>query len=295
VRVGVERNADGSMCDFCCGRYTGAHGRQGVAMSHGWRTSRLVSEERALATLMEVRGKRLLYRGQARCFDELIPSIERATPGQSRLEKLRLERRSIELFRATARFFSDPGEELSLRDDLVALMVLRHYSVPTRLLDWTLSPFVAAFFACQDHDNDDGEIWTFDHDRYASEGRKQWIRWPETCVGGDPRDFDFKLTAFLVEEPPDWFVCHFYPKGLPRQRAQSGLYSATARFDRDHAHAIADLPGDPAFYHRYVVDSGLKPMLRRRLKEQWGVWEGSLFPDSAGAALTAARVFKDKA
>lgn len=260
-------------------------------MSHAWPTSRLDSEEAAFAVLLELLRKRWLCRGQARPFGTLIPSLQRATPSQTRLERLRLERRSIDLFRATARFFADAGEEPSRHDDLVALMVLRHYGAPTRLLDWTLSPYIAAFFACQDHDEKDGEIWGFDHDRYASEGRKQWIRWPETCVDGDPEEFDFALTAFRTRKPPDWFVCHFYPSGFPRQRAQSGLYSMTARFGRDHAAAIANLLGDPDFYRRYTIDAALKPLLRKRLKDDWGIWRGSLYPDSAGAALVAASVF----
>jgi hypothetical protein len=167
--------------------------------------------------------------------------------------------------------------------------------VPTRLLNWTMSPWIAAFFACQDNSEDDsddcGAIWSFDQDRYEAEGRKQWSRWPETCRDHKPPDFDYSLTAFLAEEPPDWFVCYFYPPGFPRQRAQRGFYSMTAHFDRDHATAIASLLGESAFYHRYVVDRALKAGILERLKEDWGISEASLFPDSAGAADWAGRVF----
>ena len=48
------------------------------------------------------------------------------------------------------------------------------------------------------------------------------------------------LTAFTVEEPPDWFICAFYT-GFPRTDAQAGAYTMTARFGRDHADAIARL------------------------------------------------------
>ena len=37
---------------------------------------------------------------------------------------------------------------------------MQHYGAPTRLLDWTLSPWVAAYFAVSDL-QDDGEIWAF--------------------------------------------------------------------------------------------------------------------------------------
>lgn len=270
-------------------------------MSHDWNTIPLTSEREALHVFTELRGKRWLCRGQSRHHDGgLVPSIDRA-PRQnfSRPEKLTLERRSIELFRSTARFFADPGEQGALTDDIIALMVLQHYRVPTRLLDWTWSPYVAAYFAAysdKDDDKDvDGEIWTFDEPRYESLGRRQWKWWPETTTDGtgDHLKFDAKLTAFSLDEPPDWFICGFYTPGFPRQNAQQSVYTMTARFNHNHATAIATLLGEPSLYRRYVVKASLKPTLLKILQESHGIWRGSLYPDSAGAAATANTVFKD--
>jgi hypothetical protein len=222
-----------------------------------------------------------------------VPSIDRE-PRQnlSRIEKLTLERQSIDLFRSTARFFASPGEQGALADDIVALMVLRHYGVPTRLLDWSLSPWVAAYFAAQDHDEENGELWSFDEPLYEQEGKKQWLRWPETTSdgSGDASRFDAGLTAFSREEPPDWFICGFYA-GFPRQNAQAGAYTITARFGRDHAAAIASLLGKSCHYRLYVISADIKPVLRRVLLEEHGIWRRSLFPDTAGAADTANTVF----
>ena len=99
------------------------------------------------------------------------------------------------------------------------------------------------------------------------------------------------MTAFTLEEPPDWFVCQFYPEGFPRQRAQFGAYTLTAQFNRDHGDAIAELLGDESQYHLYVVDAAIKSELCRILREKHGVLRGSLFPDSAGAAETARSAF----
>lgn len=254
-----------------------------------WATTTLADATDALQVLSELRGKRWLCRGQPKCYGGLVPTIDRDRLEKlSRVEKLMLERRSIDLFRSTARFFSDQGEQLALDQDMVALMVLRNYHVPSRILDWSLSPWVAAYFAVQNHDTDDGEIWAFDEPQYQHEGAKQWTRWPETARGGD---FDPGLTAFLIQEPPDWFVCYFYKFGFHRQNAQQGAYSMTARFGRRHDEAIAGLFADPSHYRRYVIPAKLKPELRTTLREGHGVWRGSLFPDSAGAAETAGAVF----
>lgn len=263
-------------------------------MPNTWPTTTLSVTADALRAFTELRGKRWLCRGHAKCYDGLTPSIDRGTLRDlSRAEKLACERRCIDLFRSTARFFAD-GEQAALEDDVVALMVLRHYGVPSRILDWSWSPLVAAYFAVKDNDAEDGEIWTFDEPLYEREGPEQWQRWPETTSdgSGDQSKWDgVRLTAFALEEPPNWFICGFYRPGFHRQNAQQSAYSMTARFGRDHADAIAELLGDPNRYHRYVIAAELKPELRTILRERHGFWRGSLFPDSAGAAETAGTVF----
>ena len=269
-------------------------------MPHSWNTTPLDSEAEALRVLSELQGKRWLCRGQSKRYGGLVPSIDRGPlQNLSRSEKLTLERRSIDLFRLTARFFAHPGEENAVANDMATLMVMRHYEVPTRLLDWSLSPYVAAYFAAPDpdHDKEDGEIWSFDERLYEKVGGQQWKQWPETTsdYSGDGLKFRAELTAFKSDEPPNWFTCNFYPVGFPRQSAQAGAYTMTARFGRDHASAIADLLCEPSHYALYVVSASLKPKLRRILHESHGIWRGSLFPDSAGAAGTARTVFPDDA
>jgi hypothetical protein len=264
-------------------------------MSRVWKSKTLKSVEEVIAVLMDLRGKRWLSRGQSRNYKSLKPSIDRKLEGLPRREKLKLERQSIDVFRATARFFAGNGEQHALNDDFVALMVLRHYGVPTRLLDWSSSPYVAAYFAVCCDDEEDGEIWSFDQQLYEEKGKEQWKRHPETTRdrSGNPDKWDANLTAFTLEEPPDWIVAVFYPLGFPRQNVQSGAYSMTARFDRCHAERIRELLDDESACRRYVIKRAHKLKLRTILRERHGVWQGSLFPDSAGAAGTASAVFPE--
>ena len=264
-------------------------------MTSEWPTSDIESADDAFQLLAKLRGKRWLCRGQPRPYRNLFSSLDRLETLRtaSRLQNLTLERQSIDLFRSAARFFSSSEEESSLRNDITALMVLRHYGVPTRLLDWSMSPYVAAYFACHMYKDEDGEIWGFDEPLYEEKGREQWNKWPETTIDGTGHadKFSAQVSAFKVEEPPDWFVCHFYERSFPRQYAQDGAYSMKAQFGHDHADAIAKLLTDPSQHHLYIVKASLKEELLKILQERPGIWEGSLFPDSAGAAALAKKIF----
>ncbi len=264
-------------------------------MPDRWFSTTLESEDEAIQVLTELQGMRWLSRGQAERYNNLTPSIDRDGRDKfSRAEILKLERQSIDIFRSTARFFADEGERSALQKDIGALMVLRHYGTPTRLLDWSQSPFVSAYFAVSEKDSHDGEIWSFDYDQYLKKGGEQWKRWPRTTKDGDGYSFELDRTAFTVDEPDDWFVCQFYYPGFPRMTAQSGLFTFAARFGRDHADSIANLLVENSYYHLYVVPAALKPVLRKTLRESHGIWRGSMFPDSSGAAATAREVFKQE-
>ena len=264
-------------------------------MSQSWSTTFLATADEAFSELADLSQRQWLFRGHDKLFNALIPSMDRYDLARlPRHEKIDLERQSIKLFRSSAQFFAHDGERDALEDDIVTLMVLRHYGVPTRLLDWSSSPYVAAYFAASEESNSDGEIWGFDEPMYRDPGAEQWKAFPETTTGrsGDRDKFDAKLTAFTKHEPPDWFICAFYPRGFPRQNRQYGAYTLTARFGRDHASKIADVLPDESGYHRWVVSSSIKQQLLSWLSEEHGISRGTLFPDTAGAADTAGAVFK---
>jgi len=89
------------------------------------------------------------YRGQNKVFDELKPSIGRL--GCSLLD---YENDMISEFKRLK-----PNEFISLKNDFDMIAKMQHYGLKTRLLDITENPLIALFFACQDSNDDNGEVF----------------------------------------------------------------------------------------------------------------------------------------
>jgi hypothetical protein len=104
-----------------------------------------------------------VYRGVADVErHELIPSVGRFWKGlreigRTREEFAEFERTALTIFELEgAPFFPKPPRN---RWELMA--VAQHHGVPTRLLDWTLNPLVALYFAVQANYACDGAVYTF--------------------------------------------------------------------------------------------------------------------------------------
>lgn len=105
------------------------------------------------------------FRGQSRRDWPLVSSLTRLIrePVDDR-EVLDIEERLVESFAKTAHLYLPASlAEIEIYDKPTWWIVMQHYGAPTRLLDWTGSPFVAAYFAVEDrrHWDADGSIWYF--------------------------------------------------------------------------------------------------------------------------------------
>lgn len=189
------------------------------------------------------------------------------------------------LLRNFKKYAEISGEDTSF-SDWKWLTYAQHYGLPTRLLDWTYSPFVAAHFATADTEkfDCDGVIWFADYvkinkmlpkplaDELSMVGANAFTLEMLERALGNIKGFDYlgkNKVAFF--EPPS------VDARIVNQFAFFSIMSnPTARID-------TWLEKNPDLYGRIIIPRKLKWEVRDKL-DQANITERTLFPGLDGLA-----------
>lgn len=138
------------------------------------------------------------------------------------------------------------GEDLPEDDDLVSwLALMRHYGAPTRLLDWTASFYVAAYFAysrIKPNGKTDGALWAIPMWTQAMIGHQSFVIDAMGCQktvtkeldGTETVSYSFgsnfhrrrnQILAQLIGDNTEHFLFVVPEKGFPRLSSQQGYFS----------------------------------------------------------------------
>lgn len=113
-------------------------------------------------------GPNIVYRGVSKSSYKLLSSLSRVNTHQISNEVDSLESNLISEFKRLAL----PELKSQPTTDFEWLFLAQHYGLPTRLLDWTINPLIALFFAVEKNDGEDAKIFrcahplTYDYERF---------------------------------------------------------------------------------------------------------------------------------
>jgi FRG domain len=206
------------------------------------------------------------WRGESKSFPEFKPSVFREK------HDVHYEQNMIGHFRqlAPARYQNVPERS----DHFGWLFLMQHYRLPTRLLDWTESPLVAAFFAVEDQANnsDDGCLYAVDPGvlndvQFGQKG----ILLPNNKDG---IPFEHIRSAFFESVEDVDSVAAILPSQIDsRMMLQLSCFTV-----HGSGKSIRDIPNSDKFSIKYIVPAKSKANLLAEL-QLFGIRESTLFPD----------------
>lgn len=191
--------------------------------------------------------RKLIYRGQPNSQWHLQPSIDRKEPkGGSHSDRLRLEERTIQEFCSQAPRFLGYTERLLLKGPrTTCMMVMQHFGAPTRLVDWTYSPAVAAYFAGSHYPHLDGTIWWIEEQAVVEYCKANWDGWGITERHPSQREGDegqVNLDYYIFRDSVPKFVTLLDTRVLrfSRIQAQRAKFTLGGQLNVDHDTVLAN-------------------------------------------------------
>jgi hypothetical protein len=227
-----------------------------------------------------------VYRGSWSAPAPLLTSLDRLGGVSPPHTKVGLEEHLLRNFIRYSRPHLDQSRP---HNDWELLMLAQHHGVATRLLDWSYSPLVAAFFATRPGHDEDRAVWRLDwqrvHRAFKLPPLALLIQDLESALGADLTPW--KLFAARDTAP---FACMVEPPSfdtrIATQAATFTIISTTCRsFDAFLAeHGLEDA------LTRYVIPAAQVNRMRDQL-DLVGADERRLFPDLDGVAAALQRYY----
>jgi hypothetical protein len=231
-----------------------------------------------------------VYRGSSDIAAPLLTSLDRLGGSSRPHGKTDLEEHILRNF---IRYSRPHLDEARPHDDWELLIAAQHHGVPTRLLDWSYSPLVAAFFATRPVRGDDRDraVWRLDwqavHRKFALPQLAMLIQDLDFALGTTDRLTPWKLFAARDSRP---FACMIEPPSLDaRIVAQAATFTvcSTTSLSFDE---FLEREGLGSTLNRYVIPRDNVGQVRDQL-DLVGIDERRLFPDLDGVASAIQRYY----
>lgn len=235
------------------------------------------------------------YRGMNRDYS-LFTSLMRLVPSSD-------YRRLGQLERALIRNFQKYGHQEGFEKESVwhVLSVAQHHGLPTRILDWTYSPFVAMHFATADMGayGEDGVIWCvnfMEAQRYLPLELRKVLECESTNV------FTVEMLRERFQDLHQFdapaageFLLFFEPPSLDQRIVnQVALFSFFSNLERHLDDWLQEKAGaHPALCKKIIIPHEAKWEVRDKL-DQANINERILFPGLDGLSAWLKRYYSPK-
>ena len=179
--------------------------------------------------------------------------------------------------------------------DWRCMTIAQHHGLPTRLLDWTYSPFVALHFATANPDrfDRDAAIW---HADFIRINRMLPSRLRDALDEAGANTFTMEMLEQALPSVADYdrlsdepLVLFFEPPSLDARIVnQFAFFSVMSGAEHGHRSWMLQHPG---LYRRIIIPAALKWEVRDKL-DQANITERMLFPGLDGLAAWLARHYR---
>lgn len=225
-----------------------------------------------------------VYRGSSDTSWRLDTSLKRLGG-----DFVHIERPLLRAFRKYAAPGSIPGKTV-----WIELAVAQHHGLPTRCLDWTISPKVALHFATADQSryDTDAAIWCVDvvkAQKLLPDPLRQVLEREDAFLFSvEMLSFMKSLQDFDTLAEHGEFVLFLEPPSLDARIVNQGAVMSIMPSPTTALHAFLDR--HPEVYKRVIIPRELKWEVRDKL-DQDNVTERMLFPGLDGLSRWLARYY----
>ena len=209
--------------------------------------------------------RRWIYRGQENATWGLKSSLLRAfetvqemhrigKATEKNLSMYNHERVMIERFKSNAHLYLDHVPNAD--DDFSWLALMQHYGAPSRLLDFSFSPYVAAYFALE-NGNGDAAIYAVEHSELRGANEVLF----EELYMGSHENLEELYKKILKEDESEiqYFLYTFEPKfSNERIMAQQGVFLMPNSLSASHQEILETYGLQNKEIVKYIIPKELR-------------------------------------
>lgn len=266
-----------------------------------------------LAWLRELKGS-WCFRGQREAPWSLLTSLDRAVrrdfssnhphgisaTGYYHLDRETEQRELLLRFQQQAHLHV---ANLPFEGDLASWFALmQHHGAPTRFLDWTKSPYVAAYFAVEERTQLEGShsaVWAIDLDWLEIRGRELLQSSATTLVLNDPREIVERVNSLLGQSDEAVIIKVDPLRSNERMAAQQGVFLCKLFHQASFSQTLMrmmihpETPSQPVL-RKLELHAACRKEVLRNLRAM-NIHRASLFPglDGFARSLTLDLEIKD--